>query len=452
MAIQLSQRHLLKRLFLQSFYILASFVVDNCPKMWVWSHNPRCALQLLVWLITAQSQSLIDQAQLTMTLTSWDDMRGNTVEFFAQCGCALKSYFWGLFMFLPGASSASAPCRPLGEPQRRDELGPTPNGAFHLVISKNFYILTHFSAFWLDQNVKKPHVFGWPEQHACFSGLSHSVSQSWTPSSNKMSISSQTKAPERLNHLLLIHGALAFEKIQAAWSPGLALQSTPATFRESRWVRLWISCEIPIWPLENVKINFHLHLIFLFVTATIVCLNKEVASEPLWAVHRVQARAQIGGDTDVNEQEDQAEHYWNGKPPWDCQAPRCLPAAGLALRRKTRSCLRLPFYNLMGELRSWWVIHDFFPLACILEATHQIWGWECWLKIRYKITNYDCGIYRFSETVCFYRKNLCLEQDKPGFNFFHFQGDLRQISWLLWPSFYFSVKWVFKMLYWLKQC
>ena len=173
MAIQLSQRHLLKRLFLQSFYILASFAVDNCPKMWVWSH---IILGVLCnyWSDSSplRASPLIDQAQLTMTLTSWDDMRRQHSRVLCTMWVCPKELLLMALHVSPRSLPASAPCRPLGEPQRRDELGAHSERSFSSSDFQEFlHSYTFFSAFWLDQNVKKPHVFGWPEQHACFPRL-----------------------------------------------------------------------------------------------------------------------------------------------------------------------------------------------------------------------------------------------------------------------------------------
>ena len=63
----------------------------------------------------------------------------------------------------------------------------------------------------------------------------------------------------------------------------------------------------------------------------------------------------------------------------------------------------------------------FLPTRLHFGGTHQIWGVGVLVKIRYEITNYDCGIYRFSwKQYVFIERAWAWEQDKPGFNFFHF--------------------------------
>lgn len=74
-------------------------------------------------------------------------------------------------------------------------------------------------------------------------------------------------------------------------------------------VRALIFMSNPHVALEMLKINFHLHLIFLFVTATIVRLNKEVARASL-SSSQSSSQSPNWRDTDVNEQGDQEECYW----------------------------------------------------------------------------------------------------------------------------------------------
>lgn len=90
--------------------------------------------------------------------------------------------------------------------------------------------------------------------------------------------------------------------------------------KNSRWLNmelLYLPCgsegsDFHVEPhvaLEMLKINFHLHLIFLFVTATIVRLNKEVARASL-SSSQSSSQSPNWRDTDVNEQGDQEECYW----------------------------------------------------------------------------------------------------------------------------------------------
>ena len=139
----------------------------------------------------------------------------------------------------------------------------------------------------------------------------------------------------------------------------------------------------PHLALEMLKINFHLHLIFLFVTATIVCLNKEVARASL-SSSQSSSQSPNWRDTDVNEQGDQARVLLGmEKLPQDCQAPRCSASSPTWLSgERPGSCLCLsPACNLMleqdlGES----FITLFHPTCFHFGGTHQIWGWAGWLK------------------------------------------------------------------------
>ena len=114
----------------------------------------------------------------------------------------------------------------------------------------------------------------------------------------------------------------------------LASQKHPSGFgREQAEVRALIFMLNPHLALEMLKINFHLHLIFLFVIATVVCSNKEV-EEPLGAVHRVQARAQIGRTQMLMNKGDKQEHNWESK-----SFPRIDRALSALIGERPGSCL-----------------------------------------------------------------------------------------------------------------
>ena len=86
----------------------------------------------------------------------------------------------------------------------------------------------------------------------------------------------------------------------------LASQKYPSHFwRGQAEVRALIFMLNPHLASEMLKINFHLHLIFLFVIATIVCLNKEVARASL-SSSQSSSQSPNWRDTDVNEQGEQA--------------------------------------------------------------------------------------------------------------------------------------------------
>lgn len=99
-------------------------------------------------------------------------------------------------------------------------------------------------------------------------------------------------------------GALAWKESKCAGV--LASQKHPGHFgREQAEVRALIFMLNPHLASEMLKINFHLHLIFLFVIATIVCLNKEVARASLRS-SQSSSQSPDWRDTDVNEQGGQA--------------------------------------------------------------------------------------------------------------------------------------------------
>lgn len=104
----------------------------------------------------------------------------------------------------------------------------------------------------------------------------------------------------------------------------LASQKDPSHFwRGQAEVRALIFMLNPHLASEMLKINFHLHLIFLFVIATIVCLNKEVARASL-SSSQSSSQSPNWSDTDVNEQGDQARVPLGIKTlPQDCQATLC---------------------------------------------------------------------------------------------------------------------------------
>ena len=118
--------------------------------VWVWSH---IILGVLCNYWADSSSPLrarlpIAQAQLTMTLTSRDDLRRQQSQVLRTMQVCPEELLLTAFRVSPRSLPASAPCRPLGEPQRRDELEAHSQGSFSSSDFQEFSLYyTFFSGF-----------------------------------------------------------------------------------------------------------------------------------------------------------------------------------------------------------------------------------------------------------------------------------------------------------------
>lgn len=115
-----------------------------------------------------RASPLIDQAQLTITLTSRDDMRRQHSQALCTMWVCPEELLLMALHVSPRSLPASAPCRPLGEPQRRDELGAHSEGSFSSTDFQEFSLYyTFFSGFSLTLLKCKETSCIWVARAAC---------------------------------------------------------------------------------------------------------------------------------------------------------------------------------------------------------------------------------------------------------------------------------------------
>lgn len=164
-----------------------------------------------------------------------------------------------------------------------------------------------------------------------------------------MSISSQTKAPERLNHLP--HPwCTCLEKIQACWSPGQPKAPQPLSERAGGSEGSDFHVKSP-FGLGNVKNKLSPASDFPLCYCN-HCLSEQRGSKSLFEQFtEFKPEPKLEGTQMLMNKRTKRERYWEWKNlPGIVRPHAALPAAGLALRRKTRDLpVPCPLCNLMVE-------------------------------------------------------------------------------------------------------